>query len=196
MLKTVLMMYVTLLPVIIAGALNMAFCKSRFLASLSMPLDNEKTLRDGKRLFGDNKTYKGLLGYVVINMLAYIVWGFVCSFFKFGNLNFFYVNYPDVIIYNAFVGVLLGLAYALFELPNSFLKRRFDVVPGKTAIGKRKFFFVFLDQADSIIGCVLVLRLFYRMSVIFFVCYVLIGALTHIVVNLLLYALKLRKNII
>lgn len=192
--KTVLMMYVTLLPVIIAGALNMAFCKISFLQSLSIPLDGGKTLRDGKRLFGDNKTYKGLLGYIVLNMLVYILWGLVCSLGKFSSLNFFYANYPNNVFYNAFIGVLLGLAYALFELPNSFLKRRFDVVPGKTASGFKKVFFVFLDQSDSIFGCVLVLCLFFRMPVWFYFCYVLLGAATHIIVNVILYLCKLRKN--
>ena len=192
--KTVLMMYVTLLPVIIAGALNMLFCKMSFLDSISLPLDNGKTLRDGKRLFGDNKTYKGLVGYVVLNMMTYILWGLICHAGKFDHLNFFYVNYQNNVFYNAFIGVLLGLAYALFELPNSFLKRRFDIVPGKTASGFKKVFFVFLDQSDSIFGCVLVLCLFYRMSVLFYLCYVLLGAATHIIVNVILYLCKLRKN--
>ena len=192
--KTVLMMYVTLFPVILAGAMNMAFCKMKVFQSIAFPLDNGKTLRDGKRLFGDNKTYKGLLGYVAFALFSCVVWGLVCRFCKFEHLNFFYVNYQNNVFYNAFIGVLLGLAYSLFELPNSFLKRRVDIVPGKTASGFKKVFFVFLDQADSIFGCVLVLRIFYRYSFLFYICYVLLGAATHILVNVILYLCKLRKN--
>jgi len=34
---------------------------------------------------------------------------------------------------NALVGFALGFAYVLFELPNSFIKRRLDIAPGKQA---------------------------------------------------------------
>lgn len=192
--KTVLMMYVTLLPVIIAGALNMLWCKLPVLKSIAVPLDGGNSFRDGKRIFGDNKTYKGFVGYFVLNMLTYVLWGFICHIFKFEHLNFFYTNYANTFLYNTLVGQLLGLAYALFELPNSFLKRRLDIVPGKTTDGIKKVFFIFLDQADSIFGCVLVLRIFYKMSIPFYFSYVLLGALTHILVNVLLYVFKLRKN--
>mgnify|MGYP001393277506 CR=1 FL=1 len=91
-------------------------------------------------------------------------------------------------------GVLLGFGYALFELPNSFLKRRLDITPGKTISGGWKAFFIFLDQADSIFGCALVVWLFYDLGIGLYLLYVLIGALTHIIVNMLLYVCKLRKN--
>ncbi|NLG02623.1 MAG: CDP-archaeol synthase, partial [Clostridia bacterium] len=96
--------------------------------------------------------------------------------------------------YNLLLGLLLGLGYSLFELPNSFLKRRLDIIPGKPTTGIKKYFFVFLDQADSVFGCCLVVCLFDQMSFAFYLLYVLVGALTHIIVNMLLYAAKLRKN--
>ena len=192
--KTVLMMYVTLLPVILAGALNMLWCKLPVLQSIALPIDNEKNFRDGKRIFGDNKTYKGFTGYIAANLIMYVLWGILCKTLRFEHLNFFYVNYPNTVIYNIFIGELLGLAYALFDLHNSFLKRRFDVVPGKMASGAKKAVFLFLDQSDSLFGCVLVVCVFYKMSVWFYFAYVLLGALTHILVNVILYLCKLRKN--
>jgi hypothetical protein len=92
------------------------------------------------------------------------------------------------------MGLLLGFAYAVFELPNSFIKRRVGITPGKTAEGFKKIIFIFIDQIDSILGCVLVVNMVYKMSVQFYFCYVLVGAVTHIVINVLLYLLKLRKN--
>ena len=53
---------------------------------------------------------------------------------------------------------------------------------------------IFFDQADSVIGCTLVLCLVYRMSVLLFIGFIFLGALTHIVMNILLYFAKLRKN--
>ena len=96
--------------------------------------------------------------------------------------------------YNSIIGLLVGLAYVLFELPNSFIKRRLGIEPGKPAKGVKKVLFIFLDQADSMFGIVLVVACFYSMSVGFYFLYVVAGAVTHIVFNVLLYFARLRKN--
>lgn len=194
MLKTILMMYVTLIPPIIAGILNMIWCKLPILKSLSVPLDNNKKLKDGKRLFGDNKTWKGITGYLIFNITVSIIWGIICKNTNIESLNYFYVNNENTIIYNILIGLLLGLGYALFELPNSFLKRRLDITPGKTPNGLKKYFFIFFDQADSVFGCALVVCFFYDLGIKLYIGYVLLGAFTHIIINMLLYVLKLRKN--
>ena len=109
-------------------------------------------------------------------------------------LDFFYAEHENTLIFNISVGMLLGIAYSLFELPNSFLKRRLGIIPGKTQTGFSKAFFVFLDQADSIFGCALVVWLFYDLGILKYLLYVLVGAATHIVLNMLLYFAGLRKN--
>ena len=63
------MMYVTLTPVILSGIANMAWCKSSLLESTRKPIDNGKSLSDGKRIFGENKTWKGMIGYLFFNAL-------------------------------------------------------------------------------------------------------------------------------
>ena len=194
MLKIVLMMYITLIPPILSGMANMAFCKSSLLKSCMKPIDGGKCFIDRKRIFGENKTYKGVIGYILFNTVFYIVWGILCRVLKMENLNFFYANNANTLQFNILIGILLGLAYALFELPNSFLKRRLDIVPGKTMKGPQKIFFIFLDQADSIFGLALVVWIFYDLGLSLYLLYVLIGAFTHIVVNLFLYKMKLRKN--
>lgn len=191
---TIAMMYITLLPPILSGMANMAFCKSKLLKALGQPIDGGKCFFDGKRIFGDNKTYKGVVGYLIFNMLFCVLWGFVCRLLGIEQLNFFYVNNENTTAFNLLVGMLLGAAYALFELPNSFLKRRLDIVPGKTLNGPLKFFFIFLDQADSIFGLALVVLYFYDLGILLYFSYILLGAFTHIIVNLLLFKLKLRKN--
>lgn len=192
--KYILMMYVTLLPTIIAGIFNMIFCKLSILKKLQYPIDGNKNFIDGKRIFGDNKTWKGLLGYIVFNICTSILWGLICNSVNLNSYNFFYVYHENTVVYNLLIGLLLGLSYSLFELPNSFLKRRLDIEPGKTTKGFKKIFFIVLDQADSIFGCCLVVAIFYKMSFGFYLLYVLIGTVTHIVLNILLYFMKLRKN--
>ena len=58
-----------------AGATNMVFVKAHGSARLR-PIDGGVLLRDGKRLFGDNKTWKGFFGMIAITAvwLAIAVW--------------------------------------------------------------------------------------------------------------------------
>lgn len=195
MLKIIAMMYVTLIPVILAGIMVMLWCKLPVLKGLAKPIDGGRNFTDNKRIFGDNKTWKGFLGYVLFNLIFSVLWGLLCTNESLKSLSFFYQYHENTIGFNCLTGVLLGLGYALFELPNSFLKRRLDITPGKTLTGPRKVFFIFLDQADSIFGVALVVWIFYPLGILLYLLYVLIGALTHILLNMLLYFMKLRKNL-
>lgn len=194
MFENIICMYVTLMPPIIAGILNMIWCKLPILTKLKTPIDFGKNFVDGKRVFGDNKTYKGFVGYILLNVIMALLWGILCEFSNLGKFNLLYVNNENTNMFNLIIGILLGLGYSLFELPNSFLKRRLDVEPGKTVSGVKKIFFIFLDQADSVLGCTLVVAMFYKMSLTFYIMYVLLGSATHFILNMLLYFMKLRKN--
>ena len=137
MIDNILSMYITLMSPILAGILNMVWCKSRILKSLAIPIDGNKKFIDGKRIFGDNKTWKGLIGYIILNIFTACLWGLICSVSKIEQYNFLYVNHGNTITYNIVLGILLGLAYALCELPNSFIKRRLNIAPGKTTKGAK-----------------------------------------------------------
>lgn len=191
----VLSLYMTLMAVIFAGIANMAFCKSGVLNNLYIPMDQGKKLKDGKRLFGDNKTWKGFLGMILFGGIFQIFWGFLLKFFPYlESLNLFYTQYNNSVINNLWIGLLLGFAYVLFELPNSFIKRRLAIQPGKPAEDRWKWLFVFIDQADSLVGCGLILAILVPISFQQFIGCIVIGFGTHILVNQFLYRMKLRKN--
>ena len=192
--RVILQMYVTLFPAIIAGVINSIWCKTGLMKFAKVPMDFGKNFIDGKRIFGENKTWKGFFGYIFFNMIITPLWGGACSAGGFNDLNFFYIDHPNTFLSNILIGILIGLGYALFELPNSFLKRRLDITPGKTIAGFKKVFFIFLDQADSIFGCALVVWIYYDLGLGLYLLYVLVGAFTHIIFNVLLYLAKLRKN--
>jgi len=187
-------MYLTLLTPIFAGVVNSLFCKSNVLKSLKVPMDFRKNFIDGKRIFGDHKTFKGFFGYIIFNIIFSIIFGFLFQVCHWNSLNFFYMNHDNTFLYNVLIGFLIGLFYALFELPNSFLKRRLDIVPGKSTSGFSKIFFTFLDQADSVFGVALVVWMFYPIGIGVYFLYVLIGAGTHLLINMMLYFMHLRKN--
>ena len=49
--KYILMMYITLFSTIIAGIINMVFCKASILSKIQTPIDEKKLFIDGKRIF-------------------------------------------------------------------------------------------------------------------------------------------------
>ena len=190
----ILQLYITLLGAILAGIINSIFCKLNILKSLKIPMDFNKNFIDKKRFFGDHKTWKGFLGYIVFNIIFAILFGGIWKITKLEHLNYFYINHENTILYNVLIGFLIGLFYALFELPNSFLKRRLDIEPGKTTTGFKKVFFIILDQADSIFGIALVVWLFYPIGIWIYLLYIVLGTITHLFINMMLYYLHLREK--
>ncbi len=187
-------MYVTLLSAVFAGVANSVLCKSKLCLKLKKPIDGGHNFYDGKRIFGDHKTWKGFIGYIILNIVFAVALGALYSIFNLDRFSFIYQNHDNNLLFNIWLGFLIGLAYALFELPNSFLKRRLGIKPGKTTKGFSKAFFVFLDQADSVFGVCLVVCIYHPMTIPFYLLYVLIGAVTHIILNMLLYLVGMRKN--
>ena len=189
----IIKMYITLLSSIFAGIINSIFCKSNILGFLKVPMDFNKNLPDNKRIFGDNKTWKGFFGYIFFNIIFSWIFGLIWKITNLEYLNFFYINYPNTFIYNLLIGFFLGLFYSFFELPNSLIKRGLDVEPGKTN-NKYKLFFIILDQADSVFGVALVVWMFYPIGIKIYLLFIVVGTIIHLLINMLLYFLHLRKN--
>lgn len=192
----ILKMYVTLMPVILAGILNMIFTKTSIYNKLRKPIDGGKKLKDGKEIFGKNKTWIGFFSMIIFGIISQVVWGFLCGNLLFLNdKNYIYIDTPNTLINNIIIGAVLGFAYVICELPNSFIKRRLDITPGKTEKGIIGKLFFIIDQIDSIIGVTFVLGFWYKMPLYQFFLFILLGGFTHIAVNLILYTIKIRKNI-
>lgn len=194
--KTIVTMFLTLLSAFISAVLNMIWCKNNSFNIPHVPMDMNANFIDGKRIFGNNKTWKGLFGYIIINIILSIIIGIIYNICNLNDYNYFYINNRNTIVINLIIGLLLGLAYALFELPNSFLKRRLNIASGETPKGGLKVLFTVLDLTDSMFGCVLVVSMFYSLSLGTFLLYILFGGVIHIIINAILYILKLRDNII
>ncbi|QTE28505.1 CDP-archaeol synthase [Pengzhenrongella sicca] len=186
--------YVTLAPVIVAAVLNMAWVTSSWARSLARPIDAGATWSDRRRVFGDNKTWKGLLGMVVLGAAAGVVWGQLIHGTSLEAYNLFYARRDPSLGFDAFTGALQGLVYAVFELPNSFLKRRVGIRPGTRPAGNWAAAFVALDQIDSVLGCALLVLAFAPVGWAFVLVTTVVGGVTHLVLNLALYALRLRKH--
>lgn len=188
-------MYLTMSPLIAGGIANMLFTKTGLYRAYKTPIDGGRCWKDGQRILGDNKTWIGFASMMVFCAVFQILCGWICDQFSWNEMNDLYRSNPNTPHFNALFGTIVGFVYMLCELPNSFLKRRLRIEPGRTGKGSVGILFFLIDQIDSLVGVMLVLLLVADISVAKYVAYVLVGALTHIVVNLLLFLAKVRKHI-
>lgn len=190
---------ITAMPVVIGPILNVTILGRKEVKKVfKKPIDFGKNFIDGKRIFGDNKTWKGLILSILFCILASIIWGLICKYVQpISNRNWFYINHENTIMFNILIGALLGLSYSLFELPNSFLKRRFDIAPGKSSNvkGEKRFIFLILDQFDSEIGTMLVIWYFANLSLLEYLqCVLLAGFLHYVIVKIMCY-FRLKESV-
>lgn len=188
----IISLYISMLPVILGGVFNMLFVKIKVLAFLRIPIDGGKSL-NGKRVFGDSKSLLGFIGMVLGTSIAAIICGAFLKYMRLEHYNLIYKNYPNTVYFNLLSGALFGFAYMIFELPNSFIKRRFDI--DATTRGRfpaNMVTFVY-DQIDSMIGVMLVLAIFTGLRFPQYILAVLLGGITHVAVNMILILFKVRK---
>lgn len=188
-------MYLTMFPVAVGGILNMIFTKTKFYKKHKYPIDHKKTLKDGKRIFGDNKTYIGFISMIVFCIIAQLFCGFLCNWFDINQHHDLFQMQSNTIWFNLWFGALTGFVYMLFELPNSFIKRRININPGQTKKDFIGFMFFLVDQIDSLVGVMFLLVLFANISIFKYINYVVLGAITHVTINMVLFLLKVRKNV-
>lgn len=191
----ILNMYITFVPVILSGIGNMIFTKTPCYKKYAKPLDKGKCLKDGKRIFGDNKTMVGFWSMVILGGIFQCLWGVACAQLHLEERNMVYQLHDNSFWYNLCLGFGFGFAYMICELPNSFVKRRINIASGKTANGIKGIAFFIIDQIDSMFGVGLVLVMVAPIGIDTYFQFVLLGGITHISVNLILFSLKIRKNI-
>ncbi|MBQ2437339.1 MAG: CDP-archaeol synthase, partial [Clostridia bacterium] len=68
-------MILSMCSVVFGGVLNMLFVKTPLYRKLKRPIDGGRNWRDGRRVFGDNKTFAGLAGMTLGTMISQVVLG-------------------------------------------------------------------------------------------------------------------------
>lgn len=166
--------FLFIIPGIIGNVAHMIVVKKNLLPSLARPVSVE--------LFGKNKT---LRGFVFLPLAI----GIVCLLesFLFGPFGIGYLR-------DFWIGIGLGLAYMLAELPNSYFKRRQGIAPGESA-GNNRIFQILMDKSDSLIGACIFY--YFAMNTGFGAILLLfiISFLLHVSISYLLVVMKLKKSI-
>jgi len=158
------------------GAVTHGLCiRFGLLRRLALPLDRGATFR-GQRLFGDNKTWRGIVAVALGSALGFLLLGIPS---RASALPF---------------GLAVGAAAMLAELPNSFVKRRLAIAPGRQAGGVRGAFFQLLDQVDVVAGAWLVLAFAVRPTVARVSGFLIAVALVHPLLTAAGYALGMRAT--
>ena len=176
-------------PVLVAGLGQVVVLKSGVLSRLAKPIDRGAQWR-GKPLLGPRKTWRGVI--VMTTLSALVAAGQAEAVRRSEGLRA--ISPFDYERINPWLlGFALGLGYCLAELPNSFVKRRLDIPPAGT--GKEWAWLQYLlDQADSVVGCLVALRAFYRASWMETGLAFAAGLAVHVGVDQLMHAWGIKRR--
>jgi hypothetical protein len=175
----------------LAGLIHSLWLRSPLSLRFAKPIDCGKMFL-GKRVFGDNKTWRGLMVLPLAAMILFSVSSLLRSYYTpwmaRGMWELSTIQY-------AFLGFVGGTALMLAELPNSFFKRQLNVAPGqapKTTL--LAIFCAILDRIDSVLGALIVLNLFIPIAVTTWLWCLVFGCIVHYLLNTFLFYCKIKKR--
>ena len=177
-------------PLLIGLAFH-GFCiKYKWLSFLTYPIDRGATFR-GQRLFGDNKTYRGIAAVSLGTVLGFLIQSAILHRIDLiKNIELFEYSPAKAIL----IGFSVGIAAMLSELPNSFIKRQFGIAPGSSANGWRKILFYGYDQIDFLVGVWLVLSFVISVTAERIILSVIFMLIAHQILTSIGYVLGMRAT--
>jgi len=178
-------------PLLLAAVAQGLCIKYGWLERLKRPLDLGLHFR-GKRLFGEHKTFRGLFINVASCILGTVVQGRLQG----GGLL---PHWLPLLNYTAFgyaAGLLMGLGMTAGELPNSFLKRQWNLPAGGKTEGPLGLVFFVFDQVDMVIGMWAFLFLIVRPSARLILLSLPLFLVLHVAVSTVGYLLGMRKTMV
>ena len=176
-------------PVVVAGLGQVAILRAGQLGRLAVPLDFGLHWR-GKPLLGPRKTWRGVIIMTTLSALTARVQAMTVRWSPrlraFCPFDYRRVN-PWLL------GGALGLGYCIAELPNSFIKRRLGIPPAQRSQRLPELQYL-IDQSDSVIGCLIALRFFYRPRRNEAGLAFATGLAVHVAVDQLMYVLGVKQR--
>ena len=132
------------------------------------PMDFGRIFFDGKPLLGSHKTIRGFLAGLIVGTLVGLVQTLL--------FKQFLIQYDSQFQYTVLLGFTLSLGALTGDLIESFIKRRFDLSPGRSL--------PIADQIDFILGAFLFSILVSPPSLLSAVIILLITIPIHLITNL------------
>ncbi|MES2766635.1 MAG: CDP-archaeol synthase [Bacteroidota bacterium] len=159
---------IVVFPLIISNIIHMVLVKKDVFPFLKIPVS--------ERLFGQNKTWRGFIFLSILN-------GIFTPIFA----------YDIPVLKAVCFGMIFGLIYMIFELPNSLFKRKMGIAAGENP-AENKLLFSLLDKTDSAFGVCLVYFLISDIDVTQIIQLFFISSFIHITFSMLLVSLKIKKS--
>lgn len=153
------------------------------------PIDAGR-LCHGQRVFGDSKTWRGVVTAVAGCVL--FTW-MQCAAARYVPGWLAVVDYRDVSPVG--FGTAMGAGAMAGELPNSFVKRRLGIAPGKTTRGRLRAVFWIWDQIDLLFGAWPLLLLWLRPPLRLVVASFAVALILHPLVAAIGFAVGARKSL-
>ncbi len=160
------------------------FMLPAYLANITPPLLKKINFLNyplHEKLFGNHKTYRGIVFAVIIGMLIFYLQQVLFQYDFFKNISL--INYNE---YSLLLGFLLAIGAMFGDLIESFIKRRLNILPGQR--------FIPWDQLDFVIGALILSYFIVPLSFIDIILILIISFILHIIFNHLGYYLKVNKN--
>ena len=176
--KTILESLWFLLPGILANTIPVLVKNIKFL---DYPIDFKKKL-NGKRIFGDHKTFRGFFfGILTALLIVYLQKAlYSVEFFRRYSL----IDYSSQNIF--FLGFLLGFGALFGDSLKSFFKRRLGIKPGDS-------WFPF-DQTDFVFGMILFILPIYVPSLLQIINMFGILLILHLIAVFIGFKLGIREK--
>jgi CDP-2,3-bis-(O-geranylgeranyl)-sn-glycerol synthase len=146
-----------------------AYCANAtpVLAGGGIRMDFGKNFFDGKRIFGNNKTFRGFFFGLAIGVVV-------------GSMETVAFHFPVLFIFLVPLGALLG------DLAGAFLKRRVGIEPGGLL--------PIVDQVDFVVGAIVFAIPLAIVSWELAVAVLLITPPIHLLTNFVAYKMRLKRT--
>ncbi len=152
------------------------------LKKWSTPIDFSKQYR-GKRILGDNKTWRGLVFGILIAVITLWLQKIIFSHSDWLPEIITYIDYTNVSLW---LGVLLGAGALLGDAIESFFKRQLDIPSGEA--------WLIFDQIDYIIGGVLLSSLIIKLPLSYGIVIFVVWFGLHLISSYIGYLLGLKDK--
>ncbi len=174
-------------PIVLAGLVFVFLLQKNWFARLNMyPIDCGLTVRR-KRLFGAHKTWMALVVMSLGTMFFTVAFSVISHTLQL-NTSFPLHNSSWILS-----SILLGAAYTIGELPNSFVKRQLDIIPGENApTPVLRQLLTVVDNIDSVLAISFTAFLLYDISPLTTFILFTGGAAMHPLIDMYMYKAKLK----
>lgn len=141
------------------------------------PLDGKRMFIDGNRIFGDGKTWEGLIGGTLFGVFI----GLVQIFLQNAYLDQFQI----LTFHQTYLTIFILAFFALFgDLVGAFFKRRFGLKRGEPA--------PLLDQLDFLVMALAALSIFQPISLYWILFLAIITPIIHKSSNVIAHIIKAK----